>query len=221
MKKGREKSMIVALHRSLIGLTAILLWACGETQSAGVTEGGNAKITGMVLDSLGSPVAKAYIYLRYGSYIVDLDNSLTDSLVNPYSVQDVYSDDNGHFAFDSVPAGEYYIECEQLTFSSVQVIEIQANDSIHLVDSISPSGNISGTLNEYFIKDGYRYVKIQGLEHYTTLDSTTGMFVLDGVPAGSYRLHFTGDPHSNGGYYDVTVGVGENVDLGEIGLMRN
>lgn len=212
--------MTVTLRRSLIGLIAIMLWACGDTQSAGVTEGGNAKITGIVLGSLGSPVANAYVYLRYGSYIVDLDDSLTDSIVDPHSVQDMYSDDSGYFAFDSVPAGEYYIECQYSTSSSVQVIEIQANESIHLINSIDLSGNISGTLDEYFIKDGYRYVTIQGLEHYTTLDSTTGMFVLDDVPAGSYRLLFTGDLHSSG-YYDVTVGVGENVDLGEIELTRN
>lgn len=236
-----------------------LFFACTNNQSqnqSGVTEGGNATLTGKIFDSLGSPVPNALMQLRRQSYLIQLDTTGVDSLLLELPIHDTYTDKSGLFRFKSVPFGTYYLESEltvpssrnnspsdsqnhgkktgwsiggissnpgeksPMVLNSVIAIELKESDSLHIVDSIHVAGSISGTIGEYFIQDGYHFVKIQGLEHYTTIDTTKGSFTLENVPAGQYRLVFTGDEHSNGAYVDVSLGIGEKLNLGTVRFTR-
>lgn len=240
---------------AIIVLLIGLFGACSSNHSqdtSGATEGGNATLTGCILDSLGTPIQNARVQLRNQSYLVNLDSTSVDSLVKDLPSYDTYTDVSGFFSFQSVPFGAYFLESiaaipssadsskpgkkkkgrgsggsssdpfvePSKVLSSVVAIELHESGSLHVVDSLHIAGSISGTLEEYFIEDGYHYVKIQGLEHYATVDTGTGDFLLDDVPAGNYRLVFTGDAHSNGAYFDVSLDNGENVNLGEIRLTR-
>lgn len=233
--------MIVSRQRTLVSLLMSLFLACSNNQSqnhSGVTEGGNATLTGKILDSLGCPVPYALMQLRRQSYLINLDTTVVDSLLLELPTHDTYTDESGLFHFRSVPFGNYFLESEITIYSSskkngwnsgtnpskvlnsVVAIELQESDSLHIVDSIHVAGSISGTIEGYFIQDGYHFVKIQGLEHYTTVDTTTGNFALDHVPAGQFRLIFTGDEHSNGAFVDVTLGIGEKLNLGTVRFTR-
>lgn len=233
--------MILFRQCALVSLLMSLFFACSNNQSqnqSGVTEGGNATLTGKILDSLGSPVPNALMQLRRQSYLINLDTTGVDSLLLELPIHDTYTDKSGLFRFKSVPFGSYFLESEisisnsgnkygwnqsmnpGKVLNSVVAIELQESDSLHIVDSIHVAGSITGTIGEYFIQDGYHFVKIQGLEHYTTIDTTKGSFTLDNVPAGQYRLVFTGDEHSNGAYVDVTLGIGEKRNLGTVRFTR-
>jgi len=224
----------------LVTIQAILFACSPDSTQSGVTEAGNtAVIYGVVTDTLGSIISGAKVYLRPQNFL-DVDSNIAD-FVNDSTVQDAYTDMAGVYVFSNVPEGTYHVSSFQesgyttntgmgggLYFglsdlaSLHEVVVSNDTDTVVIQDSIRPTATVKGRLPKNYLEEGYNRVFVSGLEFSTYLDTATGAFDLDNLPAGKLRLTFLGD-HNNpkGGYLDVLVKPGEIIDTAGFNLVHN
>lgn len=182
-------------RRSLPALFAFLLamlLPCGALLGgclggATETETGTAQISGRVEWTDGRPAGAARLRMRPADYL---------ALGNPAAswdgrVQDTVSDAAGRFAFDAAPAGDYVMEAlypegyaVMRDFSLASAGSRVDLDRLILV----PTGTVTGKVR--FADGGMGPVSVSayGLEHWTPVDTATGLFTLPDMPAGMVKL---------------------------------
>jgi hypothetical protein len=152
------------------------------------TEVSGCVITGTVVDSNNNTLVGSIIRLRPYNYIAGSDSSDSDNVIK----RNVYSDIDGKYTIDSVPAGSYTIEMLfSDSLSRTYDCKIDSSDSIYIIPTISlqKMGVISGDSFSYgSISQNSYNACILGLERLAVIDSSGSFEML--VPAGWSRLNF-------------------------------
>jgi hypothetical protein len=176
------------LRAFLAATVAAALTACfegGGTGSGTETE----SAFGVVRNQNGSPAVAARVTLRPFDYLTDTSVILEENL----QLRDTVTDANGHFGFDSLPAGIYRLEFrDNAGMGSSREFTVDERDHLELTDeTLAPLGSIAGTaLLDSASRQQKVYVQVFGLERLIAADSATGKFNLPDMPRGTYKLRF-------------------------------
>ena len=182
-----------------LGGTALMLASCFEDPVAGDgggTQTGNPSIAGRALDSLGNPIVQAVVFLRPDTFMTPVENASTGDLST--LTPDAVTDSTGYFELDSVPAGNYRLETNNLS-GLAKLIPVNLATDTSTVDlqnlTLQTTGEIKGVLPKYMRKAGYR-LRVRGLERLARADSATGKFSLANLPEGVFDCQLaTVDTH--------------------------
>ncbi|NOY63798.1 MAG: hypothetical protein GXO97_00115, partial [Nitrospirae bacterium] len=205
--------------------TKVTLTYDGEVAHVAMAMRGSGTVQGVVLDSPGiNPVEKAQVTLHSRS---------------PFSKGSVtrFTGPDGVFVFENVPVGEFSIsvvtttQIPQLGASAGGVVEYHGQvvsfvdgdaDTEHNAIWLQESGSIKGTV---MLSDGTTpaegaVVEVSGRGiRLARVADTTGHFVFNGIPLGSYSI-FIEEPVTNGiagRTVEITTN-GQVIDLGTIVL---
>jgi len=155
-----------------------LMFACSDKQHAGgVTDIGNS-VAGIVVDSSGTPVKGARVYLS--SY------QLKDDATSSLDTQGVTADSLGHFHFDHVALGAWVLHGISANgTAALQQFEMKANG----VDSETLALNSLSVLRGRILDTtGILRAFIPGSGNLPIAISAQGFYRLDSVPRGDFRL---------------------------------
>ncbi len=165
---------------------AVFFMACLEENVAGSgSQSGNA-IHGVITDSTGQAVAKVTVTIIPKGY-----NALTDELKSDWTTQ---TNNEGHYHFENVDAGNYNIEAINPKDSTIVLVQnIEVNEEKPDVSiqnaTLEAPGAITVPLNGLNASEG-GYIYIPGTNIYLEIDSTSltrGAITLSFVPAGEYQ----------------------------------
>jgi hypothetical protein len=177
-------------HSLLIAACLLLplSWGCSsDTSVAGGSEAGNARVAGGAITSDSLPAQDAIVKLRPVDY-------LHGDSVTSGAVGNTVTDEQGKFAFDSVPEGDYRIaiysphglgaslECH--VSGETPSIELQAA----LLDSL---GGLQGVVTGPGVLGEAFRIRPYGLDKEAHYEIGTGRYRLDSLPGGVYDINLT------------------------------
>lgn len=177
----------------LYGLLPLAIAAClggGGTGVGNPAETG-ARVTGALMQKDGQPAASARIRLRAKDYLPAPDSPLAGPAAG---ARDTVTDTHGFFIFDSVTAGEYWVESNDGRMRGLRMaLSVRPGArSVMLEDGVLDSNGAFTGVVTYPGGPGPLKIRISayGLER-STLATASGRFVLNDIPAGEYTLHIS------------------------------
>lgn len=209
--------MKIVLHLILATYTLLLIQACGGGGGgSGVSSG---TIQGRVMAagiSFKSDAARLDIAVQSAVPGATCTIEGTD--------KSVATDDAGHFLFTAVTPGSYIIICKKAAadgklFAFLRVVDVQAGATVDLGElEITSTGAIKGkvTLDGRSDHTGIG-IFIPG----TSLEARTdgnGAYVLEGVPAGSYEVHFEKSGYGAIKLTDISVAAAQTTSTPDLVL---
>jgi len=210
----------------ILTASALLAMYCTKPlELAGGTEGGNnTQITGIVVDVNGNAVESALVKMRPTRYLPSLQDSiLADSALRIF---DGATDSAGGFHFEDMAVGSYLIEAQNENHQvALLQIDVITADSVYEPSPLvlkDPS-SIAGTISLPPGAVETTYVEIFGMERQVLIDSQTGEFLIEGLPAGSASLQISTVTKN---YFpviieNITVLENDSLVLDKIRLMEN
>lgn len=184
------------------------------------------KVSGLIIREDGRPAAGALVLLRPADYL-GRDPSRTDSLGYSQSkgtILDGTCDSSGHFTFDSVLVGRYYVEARERELKAA-LIKFELNEKGGALAlpaaTVHATGIITGQVVFSDSVSGPVLVRIFGLER-ALVANHSGSFTIGGIPAGTYTLQFSSlEPYTPPVEKTlVVVAPDSGTDAGEIRMAR-
>lgn len=185
----------------LLGIPAIVLFRCGGEAPplAGGTSTGSETTNGLVATAImadSTPAANAAVRLRPAGYLAETPlPALRKRMV---SRADAITDSRGRFFLDSISPGEYRIEVNDRESTAILLTCVVDESSDSVVDlgtavlqrfaTLSGAVRAAGSLPP-------ASVGVFGLERRAAVDSGTGGWRIDDLPAGDFRLRI--EPESD------------------------
>jgi hypothetical protein len=172
---------------------AMLIPFCSVQRMAGPGTGSETTngITAMVRYQDGTPASFAYVKVRPAWFLRDTSaagGNRRDSGV----IVDTMTDSSGILSLKDIDTGVYSIEVLNTAKSEGALIQGGVmKDSLHDygIVYLNPLSGISGTINKSDVPDTAAiYVQVYGLDRVKRVDSVTGDFSLDSIPAGNYSI---------------------------------
>ena len=198
----------------LLGIS-LLLSACffeTENRVAGTgSQGGNAIVVGRVFLADGSPASEAEVTVRRSDYLAYPAGTLPDSAEGQQTVTDAL----GRYQLKGLKRGNFtlFILKGSLGIKSDFVVPVDSRELQLPEDSLSPTANLKGKVVWPAGQPPLTYVQIYGVEQMQKVDSTSGNFHFDNLPAGPYKLRaFSASGSLLSGEAKVELGAGETID---------
>ncbi|HEX2958343.1 MAG TPA: DUF2341 domain-containing protein [Chitinispirillaceae bacterium] len=170
-----------------IWLCTQLLTGCTGTPSISGTGG---QTTNGITASIQFPDGKKAANLPFRVRTSDYLTSLSSSDSNHY--KNGRTDSSGNLKIDSLEKGSYIIEVYDEKGLAVAFSEQSTDSSIEDagVNTLSPTGRVYGHVSPDDLKTGDVFVQIFGLERIAKVDTQSGAFTFNDLPAGkfSFRL---------------------------------
>jgi hypothetical protein len=167
---------------SLAGLrcsTASVAGGTGEETTNG--------IVAVISNQQGAPAAEATVRLRNSSYVTALPLPKAAGQLNYYNGT---LDAHGQLMLDSVAVGSYVIEINDGN-GYVLAVRCTVTNVDSLVDlgrdTLQQSCRVQGWIPTDLDLD---YVQVMGLECLAPIDTLTGAYSIENLPAGEYTLRF-------------------------------
>ncbi len=182
--KTAGKNLLAALIAA--GLAASSFWGC-EGSATQTTNG--QKLTGTLVDKSGHPVSGAMVN-AWPSGAILLGNPQSSNSAPAASGE---TDAQGRYALTELAAGEYNVFGEQGHGVASVLIPRVSYLAMELdlgVDTLTPPGTIIGKVMANGKPMAGVFCYLPGSARVTMTDSL-GIFALDRVPAGSYKLAYT------------------------------
>jgi Domain of unknown function (DUF2341). len=206
MLSAKASSAFLAL------LAATGVWLClncsrGPLFSGGSSEIGNAKVSGVIVDSLGNPAPFTHVTMLCAGY----NSGASDGSINTLSDT---TDINGAYVFNTIDSGEYVIDAVQINDRTRGIAwKVHAGpDSIVTVPVVTLQR--PGTIKVMLAKSvdmisGYFFVP--GTDLLTHVYGSQGSVCIDSVPAGIVPAmdYGTVDNAPSGFRFDVPVASGD------------
>jgi hypothetical protein len=162
-------------------LVLAFLFSCSNQLAGGdVTETGNARVFGKIVDTLGNGKKNVHVQLLPSYFDPVRDGIPLDSLSTT-------TDENGNYVINTSIIGNYNIEAINPLSGDralIRNIDIQLNDTINNETAIlQQTGTIKIVLSSDSISDAV-YAYIPGTTRFGTIDGR--IVIIDSVPAGSF-----------------------------------
>lgn len=177
--------------RCILLFWSLALLGCAADQIAGGgTETGHARTQGTLVKLDGTPASGTQVYLRPNDYLPNITAKVAAQLALKI-LDSTATDSLGNFAFDSIDAGTYTLECVDAQTemgSLIDSVVVDNPDSITVVetDTLRPLGVLEGRIQ---LPDSAALaqtrVLLYGLDRVAVPDST-GAFAIAGLPEGKY-----------------------------------
>lgn len=166
----------------LLGLC--ILYSCSNVAGTASEVDGKYALKGLVLESSGKPAKGALVRIRPKEYLALLGKSSV--------AVDTFTDNSGHFYFDTVPIDSYTIEVIQnKKYGALQQLTICSTDSFPIMlpaITTSPTGALTGRINLPISDDSLRpWIALYGVEYMIQAPYTQD-FTFDSIPEGVYSL---------------------------------
>lgn len=224
-RRGRVGNGIWWLFACCCSIVAAQLLGCAANDSIAGTgsQGGNARVAGLIYDESGNPASGARVYLRSHNYTADTAGV---SLVKrTASRRDDRTDANGLFMIDSIDTGSYFIEVTDGKKHAVLLAcNVAQDDTLVRIPgaTLHPTGVIKGMFVPVPGTPVSHYIQLYGIERVGMRDSSTGGFIIKDVPAGNYRVRIvTTAPELQPVDLDtISVASGETTDIGTIDIIH-
>lgn len=167
-----------------IWLCILLLAGCTERISGtgGQTTNG---ITASIQYTDGKKGANIPFRVRPADYLTDISSADTGSYKNGRT------DSSGILKVDSLEDGSYIIEVYNSQGLAVAFREETADSGGVVnagVNTLSPTGKVRGFVPKEELSSKAMYVQIYGLERLTEVDTQSGAFTFNDIPAGNFNF---------------------------------
>jgi hypothetical protein len=159
-------------------VSVALLCTCASLAGGDVTETGNARITGRVLDTLGRPVPEARVVLLPALYNPLTGPAIPDTMVG-------ITDDAGHYTMKAPGPGAYCVEAADGNSkykALVTGVNVDKKDTVTVPESILRRPGALRVVLPDTVNDASGYVYLPGTTCYASVQS--GIATVDAVPAG-------------------------------------
>ena len=169
-----------------VALCALVAWCFCTRQVTQQTGGsGSETLIGRVMAVSGAPVTRANIRLRPVNYLEPIPVSQSKKTA---SLADAVTDDSGRFSIDNIDTGSYRVEINDE--SGYAALRSFSADGTHDIYDIGVS-TLEKTASMNGIVQGARggSVQVYGLERIASIDSVSGAFSFEDLPAGIYTLN--------------------------------
>lgn len=169
----------------------IVIWLCLQTliscTSDSSTSGAGGQTTNGVTVSIvypdGKPGSNLTFRVRPVDYLTEFSDSKNDS---EQTIVNGITDSSGVFNIDSLKNGSYIIEVNDGKGFAV-AFEHNTLNSVGVINTLAPTGVVSGYIPSDELNSKLCYVQIYGLERISIVQQN-GNFVFTDVPAGSYNF---------------------------------
>lgn len=168
-------------------LCIVLYCTINLSDNGGGSEVGNGVITGKIYFSDGAPASNTAVMLRRKDFLKDTSETYKNKGI--IDSADTFTNNKGNFYFGSVDTGHYYIEASGGDSLGVLLVcTVTQADSVVSIppDTLTPAGNISGTVTLYGGPKAKTYIQIYGLDRVAETDSA-GNFTIK-VPEGEFMI---------------------------------
>ncbi|HKP95372.1 MAG TPA: hypothetical protein VJ385_06410 [Fibrobacteria bacterium] len=197
------------------------------------TETGNPNLQGTLRDLQGNPAAGTVKLFRVAVKAPG-DTADQSALVAPTLIRTLAVGADGAYRFDSLPAALYALEGADAAGRNIGLVPglrlATAEDTLKRIVTLGPPARIAGTVTRgpnalpAGVADNRGIlVRLGGADRYAYSDAA-GAFVLDNVPAGSYRLAFAApDGHYEPKFLDgvaAASGVTSTIPVTELDWSR-
>jgi hypothetical protein len=168
-----------------IWLCIQLLTGCTGNPSISGTGGQTTNgITASIQYSDGKKGADLPFRVRPSDYLTAISSMDSNSFKNGRT------DSTGNLKVDSLEKGSYTIEVYDEKGLAVAFSEHATDTSIEDagVNTLSPTGNVYGHVSPDDLKTGALFVQIFGLERIVKVDTQSGTFTFNDLPAGNFKF---------------------------------
>jgi Uncharacterized conserved protein len=198
-----------------------ILAGCSRNGLVSNTGGSTSEVVGRVQYSNGQPARYAAVKLRRSDYLAD--TSLFSASSRTMSNPDVYTDDSGAFVLNNVQSGDYSIEVnDQMANAVLLRCSVSATDDVLTipVDTLKPTGSITGSIDSISSSDVNIYVQVYGLGRITLISTVSPKFVIGDVPNGQYTIRIVSSASAKAAHKigDIKVLPGNETEMGPIDL---
>lgn len=174
---------------AVVLLAALLRCSSSPTDVAGGTsDTGNPKIAGAAYTQDSLPAAFATVRVRPADYLTDALPMGAEK--RAASILDTLTDDKGRFLLEVDAGFTYSIEITDRESTAV-LLHCTADSAGTTADigraTLAPFARLSGTVTAS-VDIGPVDVTVYGLERRVRVDSLSGEYAIDDLPAGAYRL---------------------------------
>jgi hypothetical protein len=185
----------------LFGLVAslglLLISGCGDRFAGSEIGNPTVALTGTALYPDGKPAGGAKVLLRRKDYLAEdagralLPIGTRTSLGKKSAVRSgAFTDNQGRFKIDSVDLGDYRIEINDGMHQGL-LLDCSVNGKTNTVlptDTLRPTAVVTGTVKWETPPDWDYVALVFGLERAAFVDPTSGKFIIEDCPAGSYNF---------------------------------
>ncbi len=183
---GRTR-VITAVAGIILIVFALINVCCtsGDSIAGTGSQSGNGRILGVAYTSDSTPAANAVVRVRLQNYTAAKALQKSSN-----AWRDLRTDASGKFSVDSLDTGKYFVEINDENAHAVLfACTLSRHDSLADLQKgvLQPTGTISGTfINE--VDTVAMHVQICGLERSGVRDLSTGGFIINDVPAGTFTV---------------------------------
>jgi hypothetical protein len=197
-----------------VALCALVAWCSCSRQATQLSGGsGSETLIGRVVTVSGAPAARVNVRLRSADYLETIPVSQSKKAM---SIADAVTDDSGRFSIDYIDTGTYHVEVnDESGYAALRTFTADGADDIYdlgvsvLEKTASVKGLVRGTIGGT--------VRIYGLERIAPIDSISGAFSFDDLPAGMYTLNIvpetSGRPAITVSSIQLSAGESQNVTM--------
>jgi hypothetical protein len=184
----------------------ILMFVVCSRHTASVTETDTGRITGWVVDGDKQGVAGAVVVVR--SDETDSPVSAAKKAVAGSRVTDsATTSADGFFAFESVEAGDYYVEVNYRdSLGSIVGVTLKNDTQSGTTDTImvKPLGALEGSIPRNLMNSDSTFIYIIELDRRIAPDSQ-GYFLIGSIPAFTYTVRIVGSADVGPSHLDIVV----------------